>query len=142
MSEGIESVTAVDVAPASNAITDRTRNGSVALTAGQSVYVDASDEWALADADAAGTAGDTAGEIGVTLSECNAGQPIAVQTGGDLDPGFTPTVGSMYALAGDTAGGILELSTLDSGAYVTLLGVGTTTTNLHLLIYPTEKVKP
>jgi len=123
-------VTATEVLDASDTTVIAGHFGE-AVTAGQTVYLKASDGlyW-LADADASA---DTAAAKGIAMNGGAAGQPCEVGIGGTVDPGFTVTVGTIYVLSG-TAGGIAPVADLASGDYVTIVGVGITASSLKLLM--------
>jgi hypothetical protein len=124
-------VTAASVVPASNALF-LTMIAQVAITAGQSVYRDASNSGKanLADADASAAA---ATVIGIAVSNAAAGQPVVVQYAGDLNPGATLTKGAFYC-AGSTAGSINPTSDITTNWYPNLLGLATTTSNLKIVL--------
>lgn len=129
------SVTAADVVPGDNAVTRQVTAGAT-ITAGQVVYRDTSDnEYKLADADVqASTVA-----AGIALNGASDGQPMTIQTEGDINPGGTVRVGEVYIVS-PTAGGIGESGTsggtldISSGDFVTILGVGTATNNIALKI--------
>lgn len=102
------------------------------ITAGQVVYRDASDANAfkLADCDAAVG---LANAVGIALHGASDGQPLKVQTAGNINVGGTLTVGGIYVLSG-TAGGIAPVADLAQNDHVTVLGVATTASNLVLKI--------
>ena len=104
------------------------------LTAGMSVYKKSSDAnaWWKADADTAAEA--QAG--GIALCGASDGQYVVVATDGDIDPGFTCTVGETYIVAADVAGGIAPIGDLLAGDYATILGVATSASNLKLNVFP------
>jgi len=123
-------ITAASVQPTSS--TKRlTKIAGAAITAGQSVYVDASDLLQLADCDASAT---TAAATGISLANVAAGQPCSYATTGDLDMGSIITAGEIYVLSG-TAGGIAPEADLASGDYVTILGVGKDADTMTIHIY-------
>ncbi|MGI9159855.1 MAG: hypothetical protein ACR2K1_08900 [Saprospiraceae bacterium] len=102
------------------------------ITAGQSVYLDASDsKYKLADADSATTAVRAA--VGLALNGAADGQPLAVQTGGDITLGSILTAGTIYVL-GDVAGGIMPAADLGSGDRVMLIGVAKSATVLGMVM--------
>lgn len=120
-------ITAANVIPVAG-YTSKIRLSAAAITIGQSMYIDASDQWALADADALATAACTA----ISLSQAAAaGQPVLGMTSGDLGLGAILTVGIPYVVH-TTAGGIGPYSDLSSGDFPTLIGWPTTTSNLRL----------
>lgn len=125
-------ITAANVQPGSGAAI---RNGTAGatITAGQVVYLDeaTTGEWLLADADAASAVARGSGKIGIALNGASDGQPISVQTDGDITIGATMTAGVAYFLS-PTAGGIAPYADILAGDFVTLVGVSTSTTVLSL----------
>ncbi len=94
------------------------------ITAGQSVYLKASDGliW-LADANASSA---TAAAVGISLHAALAGQPITYQSGGALSFGAILVAGKYYVVSA-TAGGIAPVADLTTTWYSTLLMYGYTT---------------
>lgn len=93
------------------------------ITAGQAVYLDATAlTIKLADANATVA---TAAAIGIATHGALAGQPIRVQTRGDitLGAGAAPAVGVLY-VASNNAGGLAPSSDLGATQWATVLGVG------------------
>lgn len=126
------SITAGNVVPANNAIIERGTAGAT-ITAGQVVYLDTSDNrYKLADADSATAAVRAA--RGIALNGASAGQPLAVQTGGDLTIGATIAAGVSYYLSAGTAGGICPIADLGQDDYPVLVGMGKSTTLLKVAI--------
>lgn len=125
-------ITAANVLPGSNASIKRGIAGAT-ITAGQVVYLDAATtgEWLLADADHASAAARGSGDIGIALNGAADGQPIAVQTDGNITIGATMTAGLAYFLS-PTPGEIGVYGDILSGDYVTLVGISTSTTVLSL----------
>lgn len=117
------SITAANVVPATGyRYTDGTAGETV--TAGQTLYLKDSDsKYYLADSDS-GTAAVRA-LAGIALNGASAGQPLRVFLGGNITIGATVTVGKIYVLS-DTAGGIMPVDDLETGDYVTIVGIGTT----------------
>lgn len=133
------SITAANVAFVSGAIV-REFNAGVTVTAGQTVYLTASLTWALARATTETLAGGTVsgtlpGRTGIALHASLAGQPLAVQESGRITIGATVTVGEVYCIATDAAGGIELKSALSSTNKINLLGMGLSTTVLDLTIH-------
>lgn len=107
------------------------RNGTAGatITAGQVVYLDASDrKYKLADADAVPTGGFRA--LFIALNGASNNQPITVMAEGPVVIGATVTAGTAYYLS-PTAGGIAPLGDVLSGDTVSLLGVATSATTLQ-----------
>lgn len=102
------------------------------ITAGQTLYLKSSDlRYWKADSDASSA---TATLIGIALNGASAGQPVRVQTGGGIDPEATVTVGEIYVLS-DTAGGIMPEGDLEQGDYVSIIGIGTSATNIAMKVH-------
>jgi len=121
-------VTAASVVAASSASrTNETAGGTI--TAGQAVFKNSSNVWLAAQADSADTAG-TAGKIGIALNGAAINQPVSVVTAGALTAGATLVVGETYVLSAAAAGGIAPVGDLETGDYVTVLGVATSTSVL------------
>ncbi len=124
------SVTASAVLPSANATLEQGTAGAT-ITAGQTIYKDASNLWQLADAN--GTPPSNTSLPGIAVVGSSANQPILVCR---RDPAFTP---GFTVLAGDTlwtsptAGGITKtIGDLVSGCTVCALGVMLTTTTMNL----------
>jgi hypothetical protein len=123
------SITATSVLQGGNAVVVHGIAGA-AITAGQVVYLDAATgKWKLADANGSGTTHPG----GIALNGAASGQPVAVQTSGDITVGGSLTAGSRYYLSG-TAGGIMPEADLTTGDNVALLGLAKSTTVLALKI--------
>lgn len=117
------SVTAANVVPATGyRYIDGTAGETI--TAGQTLYFKESDQryW-KADSDSATAAVRTL--AGIALNGASAGQPLRVFLGGNITIGGTVTVGTIYVLS-DTAGGIMPAADLETGDYVTIVGIATT----------------
>lgn len=127
------SLTAANVVPGSGArITTGTAGATI--TAGQVVYLDAADNrFKLADADS-GTAGVRV-PFGIAVNGAAAGQPLSVQTAGNLALGAVLTAGVAYYLS-PTAGGIAPVADLLTGDYPTILGIAASTSVLKVDIQP------
>lgn len=123
-------VTAASVVPGTGAILEKMTAGA-AITAGQTVYKDASDsnKAKLFDADSA----TAAARVFYGIAVCNAasGQPVVVQTAGNLTIGATVAVGVAY-YASDTPGGICPFADLEAGDYPTIIGIGISTTQIKV----------
>jgi hypothetical protein len=111
-----------------------TRPGTAgaAIAAGQAVYLDPADgKFKLAD-DNSGTAVVRV-PIGIALHAAAAGQPLTVQTDGDVVIGAAVTPGVAYYLS-DTPGGICPVADLAAGEYPALLGMAKSATVITLNI--------
>ena len=126
-------VTAANVVKGSRAkIVSGTYGATV--TAGQTVYADPadSDRYKLADADSATAA--VRATAGIALNSGSASQPADVQEGGRINPGATVVVGTIYVQS-DTPGGIMPAADLETGDFVTVLGVGVSASQIDLNIH-------
>lgn len=124
------SVTAASVVRGSNAITEDGIAGET-ITAGQMVYRDSSTgKYMKADADAATAA--ARNPRGIALNGASDGQPLQIQTKGDVTLNAVLTAGTSYYLSGATAGGIAPLADVGSGEYYVLIGLAKSTTVLAL----------
>ena len=125
-------VTATSVAPIAQSTQIEYGTAGAAITAGQSVYYDSSSQtYKLADANASAT---TAVVKGIALNGAASGQPLAVATGGTINPGFTGTVGQVVVQSG-TAGGLAPAGDLTTGWYTSIIGVVTAASVLTLKIF-------
>jgi len=118
-------VTAASVAQSTNAQVNNSHNAGATITAGQSVYLSASNTWLLAQCD--GTALEAgSGTFGIALHGSLSGQPLAVQVAGTITIGGTVAAGTPYVISA-TAGGIAPFADLGSTNKVTFLGFASTT---------------
>ncbi len=123
------SITAANVVPAANAVIVYGKAGET-ITAGQPVYrAAATRKFMKSDADSA--TAEVRKVFGVAVNGASLNQPIAIQKGGDLNPGATLVVGEIYCL-GETAGGIVPKGDQSTGEYVTVIGVATSASNLKM----------
>lgn len=100
-----------------------------AVTAGQAVYKDSNDSNRLKPADADVEA--SAEAVGVALHGALTGQPLQFVEDGPCVLGSGVVAGTIYVV-GTTAGAISTATSITSGDYVTVLGVGTATSTLEL----------
>ncbi len=117
------------------------RNAGGTITAGQSVYLDATtNTYKLADSNDSAA---TAVVRGIALHAALAGQPLKIQMAGPITIGATAamTVGQTYCI-GTTAGSIVPISDLTTGDRVSHLGVATTAAILGLKINNSGALKP
>lgn len=125
-------VTAANVIPQSNAVIDRSRNAGATIAAGEMVYLDATTKtWKLADADSATQ--EIQETTGMALNGAAAGQPLAVQTSGDVALGVVLTAGSRYYLS-STPGKIEPEADLSAGEEINLIGLAKSTSVLTIKI--------
>lgn len=133
------SITAANVAKVSG--DSETITAGEALTAGQAVYVNASDG-KIYKADANATGKDAA--VGIALNAASAGQPVTVQKTGSITFGGSGAVGDIVCLSA-TAGGMCPSGDLTTGDKVTPIGVLLTATSLVILLggpYSSGATKP
>ena len=123
------SITAANVVKGADATVVQTNLAGETVTAGQALYLKESDtRWWLSQSD--GTEAEAAVR-GVALNGASAGQPLAVQTLGEITIGGTVAVGTFYAV-GRTAGAIVPVSDLANPDRVSLVGYGKTAAILVL----------
>lgn len=122
-------ITTGNVQPGTGALTVSGTAGAT-LTAGQSVYLDSTDN-TYKPADANNTAA-TANCKGITLNGAVSGQPVTIQYSGNMEFGAIITEGEIYVVSG-TAGGIAPEADIVSGWRVTIIGVGVSTTEIKLI---------
>lgn len=132
------SVTDTSVVPVLTGGTFETLIAGEAITAGQVVYLKGSDSRAY-KSDANDSTKNTV--KGIALNNAAAGQPVYVQTGGNVNVGGTLTVGGIYCLS-NTAGGIDAFASLSSSDWIVILGYATAADNLRLMITHTGVQKP
>lgn len=122
-------ITAANVLPGSDA-KKKTGTAGATITAGQTVYLDSSDnKYKLFDADSATAAARTL--AGVALNGASNGQPLTVQYEGNITIGGTVVAGVTY-VGSDTPGGIMPTADVETGDYVTVLGIGINTTQIRM----------
>lgn len=124
-------LTAANVLAGSNATTNLGTAGAT-ITAGQVVYFDDTTKtYKLADTDSATAA--VRSPVGFALCGAASGQPLMVQTGGDITLGAVLTAGTAYYLSGN-AGGICPVADVTSGDYPVILGMAKSTSVLAIKI--------
>lgn len=122
--------TAANVARISGDV-DNSRLAGEAITAGDTVYIAAADNRYYR-----GDNNDTAAKAdvkGVALnSALAAGSPVSVQFNGIVNPGGTVTVGEVYVQSSNVGkwAPVADIST----NYVTVLGVGITSSRVQLIL--------
>ena len=124
------SVTAASVAKVAGAVTI-TGTAGEAITAGQAVYVSGT-SYFLCDANFA--AKDDC--VGIALDNAALGQPVTVQTSGEINCGSSPVVGTVYCVSVNP-GAIADHADLVTGNRVTVIGGGVSGTNLALIFKTT-----
>ncbi|MDI7864088.1 hypothetical protein MRS76_19245 [Rhizobiaceae bacterium n13] len=125
-------ITAANVKQGANAnVTDGIAGATI--TAGQAVHKSATTgKYILSDNDGA----NLKQVDGIALHAASDGQPLKVQTGGDITIGATITAGTAYYLSG-TPGGICPVADVTTGDDVILIGLAKSTTVLTLRITDT-----
>ena len=125
---GDVAVTAGNVAPGSDAGLDVTGVAGAALTAGQVVYYDSTnDEYLVADTETSSTTANAAGVVVCTAADT---QRCVVQKTGQIDMGGTTVVGTVYVLS--VTGNIAPAADLATADWVTVIGIGVTATDIKL----------
>lgn len=128
-------IVATDVVKGANAVVENGTAGA-SITAGQTVYQDATDSNKYKLADSNNTSA-TATVRGIALHAATAGQPLAVQTAGDLTITAVATAGKVYVNSANP-GGIAPAADLAAGWKTTVIGVALTTSSLRLMINNTD----
>src|SRR5688572_30418281 len=130
------SITAANVASgaASSGVKTITGRAGGTITAGMPVYADASDNGDFKAADNNVSAA-LANVVGIALHGAADGQPLTIQTEGDINLGATLVVGETYVLSAN-AGGIAPIADISTN-YVTGIGIARTAAILQLKINAT-----
>ncbi len=123
-------VTAANVLAGANAVKKQVK-AAAAITAGQVLYRAADGRYGVVDSDSA--TAEARIPVGIALNSAGANQPVLIQTAGDITIGATLVVGTIY-VASDTPGGIHPALDLETGDYVTIIGVAISTSVLRLAI--------
>ncbi|MDX0065902.1 hypothetical protein GOB13_23400 [Sinorhizobium meliloti] len=99
-----------------------------AITAGQSIYLDATtNKWMISDNNGTGTRT----VHGISLNGASLNQPVSIHKSGDITIGATLVVGTDYWLSG-TAGGICPRADLVAGMDAIQIGIAKSTTVLSV----------
>jgi hypothetical protein len=126
------SITAANVVAASDT-RKVTGTAGATITAGQTVYLDATDNrYKLADSNGAAA---LRVPVGIALNGASSGQPLTIAERGAITIGATLTGGVAYYQS-DTPGGICPVADVGASEYVTLIGIATSTTVLDVSIVP------
>ena len=120
-------VVAANVQPTSST-QSRRGTAAVAIDAGQSVYIDSSNEIDLCEFDQTSV---EAACRGVALNDAAAGQPVEYAVSGEVDMGAILSTGQTY-IVGAGAGGIAPEADAGAGNFVTVVGVAVSSNNLKL----------
>lgn len=130
-------VTATGVVKGSDAVTT-TKIALAAVTAGQVVYLSSTNQVAPHDANS-GVA-EVRVAYGIALNGAAIGQPVVVQTAGDITMGATLGIGIVY-LASPTPGGIMPSADAAIGDMINIIGVGKTAAVMKMTLNATGIVK-
>ena len=125
-------ITAANVVPSATAVLRKEYTAGATITAGQVVYLNTSNQWVLADSDAAVTGNGIADLRGVAVNGGSLNQPLTVCVS---DPAFTPggTLSKGLAVYLFTTAGSMSFADIPTtGAYTVFLGVAISTTQMNL----------
>ena len=122
------SITAANVKAGSNAIVKEGVAGAT-ITAGQAVLRGTDGKFVLSDADGSGLKGCD----GIALNGASDGQPLKIQSGGDITIGATLTAGTTYYLS-PTPGGVGPLGDVEAGDDPIIIGIAKSTSVLMMRI--------
>jgi len=104
------------------------------VTAGQTVYSDPADSNKFKPCDADNATAAARATRGIALNGVANNQPAAVKTDGLITIGATVAVGTIYVQS-DTPGGIMPAADLETGDFVTVLGIGVSASQIDLNIH-------
>jgi len=119
-------ITASDVDKVSGS--QRTNEAGIAITAGQTVYLDAAGLVQLCQNDLTAVEGAC---VGISLNDAGVGQPCTYQVSGVIDLGSVLAAGVQY-IVGAAAGAVAPVADIASTEFLTSLGVGISTTELQI----------
>jgi hypothetical protein len=135
------SITAANVLASAAAVVRREFTFGATVTAGQAVYLNTSNQWVLADSDAAATGNGILDTMGIALNGGAAGQPASVCIEDtDFTPGGTLTVGSTVYLF--TTAGAIAHDVPANPSYPVVLGVAKSTSKMVLRRIATGVIVP
>jgi hypothetical protein len=125
------SITAASVLASSSAVVSKEYTFGATVTAGQAVYLNSSNQWVLADSDAAATGNGINDKQGLALHGGASGQPAAVVL---EDPDFTPggTLTNGLAVYLFTTAGAIAHDVPTTPAYPVCFGVAKSATKMNL----------
>lgn len=106
----------------------RTAEAGIAITAGDSIYLDSNGVAQLCQHDL--TAAEAAC-IGIALNDAALGQPVTYQVSGTIDLGSVLAAGEVYVV-GAGPGGIAPVADIGTGNFATVMGVAVSATNLQI----------
>lgn len=127
----------VTVTPANVEMTDdtvaTTGIAGEALVQGQSAYLNSSgSRWYKSESDDTEAKAETRG---IVMTPAATGAQVVIATGGTIKPGATLSANTVYVLSVNS-GRFAPIADLATGNYVTLIGIGKSTTELSLLLDP------
>lgn len=126
------SITAANVAASAQGTPRREYPFAQTTTAGQFVYLDANNKWALFDANVGAGAGAGITTLrGIALNGGAVNQPASVVT---ADPDFTPggTLAPGVTYYGSVTAGGIAPDVPGAGSYTVVLGIGISATKMNL----------
>lgn len=118
-------VTPANVATVSGTVRHGTAGGTI--TAGMAVRTSSGELIAATDTSAANAA-----VAGIALNGASDGQPVSYQDTGVIAIGGTVSVGKVYVLS--ASGGIAPVDDIAGTEFITIIGVGITTSQIKLSI--------
>lgn len=130
-------ITPANVAQGSGAKTE-TGIAAAAITAGQTLALDAAGKLILADCDSATAL--TRSPVGIALNGAAVGQPVTYVKKGVMAIGATVAASVPYFLS-PNAGGICPLADVATGDFAKFLGFGISTTQIDVNIVECNVVK-
>lgn len=128
-------MTDIVITPANVARVDgstQTKLAGVAITAGDSVYVDSSGVLQLCEKDQSVV---EAACAGLALNDGAVGQPITYQVSGNLDAGGTLAAGVVYVVGGGP-GALAPVADIVTSDFATVIGIATAAGNLKMGLLP------
>jgi len=138
------SPTPASVVAGSDAQIDSGYKYGATVVAGDVVYKDTTQSpprWELAQADGTALEAGSAG-LGIALNGGGDGQPGDVQVGGSITPGFTAVEGTIYVVS-NGAGNMMPIADLLTATwYCSIVGVGTGTGDIKLRPYASGEQIP
>ncbi len=108
------------------------KDAGATITAGDSVYVDSAGVLQVCENDQTAV---EAACAGLALNNGDTGQPVTYQVSGDLDPGGTLVAGEVYVV-GAAPGAIAPVGDIAASEFATIIGIGTSTSNLKMGLLP------
>lgn len=132
------SITPASVVPGADAEFYRGLAGAT-ITAGMAVYLDAiTNKLKMADANLSIEAAEVKG---IATHAASDGQPLKIQTDGEITIGGTVVLATIYILGAGGSGGIAPAADLTTGWYTSVLGVASSASKLKLGIFNSQALK-